>query len=71
MKKFVRGFDEVQEEAMGVFALVVIKSCHCPCVEEPVKELAAVSPLVPVFHDDDVPGVLIHAEPRLVNGEEP
>ena len=60
MKKTVGGFDEIQEETMGVFTLAVVKRCHRPRVQEFVKKSTAVSPLVPVFHGDNVPGAVAH-----------
>ena len=67
----VGGFDEVQEEAMGVFGLVVVERSHHSCVQGPVEKSAAVSPLAPVFHNDNIPGVVGHAESLFVNDVEP
>ena len=58
MEKTAGRFDEVREEAMGVFALVVVELCHCPWVQVPVEKSAAVSPSAPVCHGGNIPGVM-------------
>ena len=60
MEEAIGGFDEVGKESMDVFALVIVESCYHPRVQEPLEKSAAVLPSTPVFHDDNVPGVVTH-----------
>jgi hypothetical protein len=60
IEKTIKGFDEVQEGAMGMFTLIVVEHRHRCWVEELAEKFAAHSPSVPVFHHDDIPGGVAH-----------
>ena len=61
MEKMVRGFSEAQEETIGVFALIVVEPSHRGWTQEPMEKSSAVSPLVSVSHEGNVPGSKVHA----------
>ena len=61
MEKIVGGFDEMHEETIGMFALMVVEPRHRARTQELVEEPAAVSPTAPVFHGYNIPGALVHA----------
>ena len=48
---------EACEQAVSVFALVVLKFWDGPQTQELMDEFAAASPLAPVLHEGDSPGV--------------
>jgi hypothetical protein len=60
VEETVGGFDEVQEEAMGVFTLIVVEPRHRGWVEELMEKFAALSPLTSVFHHGNIPGGMAH-----------
>ena len=55
--KVVWRLREAHEQAVGVFALIVLEFWDGPYAQELVDKLAAASPLAPVFHEGDRPGV--------------
>ena len=55
VKKMAGGLDEVEEEGVRVFALIVIEPCYRPWIQVLVKNSAVISPLASVFHKGDVP----------------
>lgn len=59
--EIVWGISEAQEQAVRVFALIIIEICHCPRIQGFVDESAAVFPEVPVWHEADIPGGLTQA----------
>lgn len=60
MVEMIGGFEEVQEEAIGVFTLKVIEPRHRGWVKEPVEKSTALSPSVPVFHHGEIPRGMSH-----------
>jgi hypothetical protein len=60
MVKTIGGFDKVQEEAMGVFTLIVVEPRHRGWVEELMEEFAGLSPSTSVFHHGNVPRGMSH-----------
>lgn len=62
--KFFGGFGEVQEQPVGMFALIVIILCHRSGAQEFVEESVAVLPWIPVFQNRDIPGTKAHAYPQ-------
>lgn len=60
VEEIIGRFDEVQEEAIGMFTLVVVEPRHCAWAQELVEESAAVFPLAPVFHEYNIPGGMAH-----------
>ena len=63
--KVFRGLSEIQEQSVGVFALIIVELCHCPGVQKLVAKPAAVFPQVSVSHRRDIPGTEVDAQSQL------
>ena len=54
-------FRKAREEAVGMFALVLVELGDRPHVQKLVEDSAAVPPLASIFHSGDIPRGSAHA----------
>lgn len=63
-------FSEVQEELVGVLALVTVEHCNCLRAQKFVEKFTGIPPRLSIPHDAEVPGVMAHTESQSVEMHE-